>query len=114
MIRSKAKKLPIITVESVQDILNYFDADYARLDASIQQIGALYLLIELHRDNQKAESFMCGLALGAYDKNAHPRQSWAITELALYQKRTRYQRSAFAASQTRSLRLQAEAAQIEM
>lgn len=112
--RSKATRLKIITVDSVHDILNYFDTDYHRLDCPVQEIGALYLLVELNKLNDKAEAFMCGLALGSFDKTAHPRQSWAITHLAQFQKRTRKQRAAYVASQTRSLRLKTESANVEM
>lgn len=103
MMRSKATKNNPIEVSTVPDILNYFADEYDRLTSPMKTIGAIYLSVELNKGNRKAESYLCGIALGPFDHTRHPMQSWAITTLADFKKRSDAKRKSYVNRRTRVL-----------
>ena len=109
----KAKSKNTICINSVSEILNYFDEQYDELTKPLQQCGLCYLLLELNNNNVKVESYLCGLALGPLDSSSHKRQSWAITQLSNYQKRSVNARLAYVKTKRRSLSRLAKQAGIE-
>lgn len=103
---------PII-INNVRDIITYFDDRYNDLNALQKRCGALFLEIELYRGNERAETYMAGLAMGHLD-SMHPRGAWALEALSQWQSRGKRSRTAFVNGSQRRLRQMACELHIEL